>query len=293
MGSDILDEQHWARTPAGKVVLRLIEEWDAGVTEHGDIVLGFTSTLGNDPAIAAGEVQPRPVHLHPRRRPRDRTRCSCAPLAYSESDGRPPTSPPSGTGSGRPRCAPWLMTGTRHGESAGCRPGRISIRTSPRPIWAACGASTVTTTSGEFIGRLAGSNIMQTFRRNFLGTPLRELHHAPCVRDGARLPVPRPVRAGLLPLQRQSLPDRATTSFAGERLILPIGADPQHPARRAGRVLVRHRRPCSARPSGVGLIRTTSRTGVHLIDRMIAWAPTSCDEQQWARDAGAETSSCG
>ena len=54
MGHEILDKQ-WTRTPDGKVILRLIEEWEAGVTEHGDVAFSFVSTVGNDPGIATGE----------------------------------------------------------------------------------------------------------------------------------------------------------------------------------------------------------------------------------------------
>jgi hypothetical protein len=57
MGGEVISEEEgWARTSGGKVILRLIEEWDAGITEHGDIALSFTSTLGNDPDIPAGEA---------------------------------------------------------------------------------------------------------------------------------------------------------------------------------------------------------------------------------------------
>src|SRR3954465_4379193 len=56
MGSDSTDEQEWTRTPTGKVALRLIEQWKAGLTEQGDSVPGFTSRGGNGPAIPSGEV---------------------------------------------------------------------------------------------------------------------------------------------------------------------------------------------------------------------------------------------
>src|SRR5678815_5394063 len=52
----MIEPKQWSRTPEGKIILRLIEEWEAGVTEHGDIVLSFSSSLGNDPAAPAGEM---------------------------------------------------------------------------------------------------------------------------------------------------------------------------------------------------------------------------------------------
>ena len=82
--------------------------------------------------------------------------------------------------------------------------------------------------AGEFIGRLAGSNIMMGFGKSFLGTPLRELLPAPCGRKIAcHLPA-RDIRARLRPLQRQAVPD-GRAAVDGERLILPVAATRDRP----------------------------------------------------------------
>src|SRR5215469_9685878 len=54
--SDERGNPSWARTADGKVMLRLIEEWETGLTEHGDVALSLTSTLGNDPQVQSGET---------------------------------------------------------------------------------------------------------------------------------------------------------------------------------------------------------------------------------------------
>jgi hypothetical protein len=82
--------------------------------------------------------------------------------------------------------------------------------------------------SGEFIGRVAGRNVMRTFGRNFLGTPLRDLYP-----DG----VFEQAHAGLVRVLSQPGCCRLSgrlfraqgTVVEGERLLLPIGVDPAHP----------------------------------------------------------------
>jgi len=55
MGSDIVTQPQWRRTPDGDVILRPIEQWKAGLTEHGDIAICFATSQGTDPASAPGE----------------------------------------------------------------------------------------------------------------------------------------------------------------------------------------------------------------------------------------------
>jgi hypothetical protein len=82
--------------------------------------------------------------------------------------------------------------------------------------------------SGEFIGRLAGSHILQTFCRNFLGTPLRDLHHGH-VFEVAHASLTRAVSAPACCRFSGKLFRTGGKLVAGERLLLPIGADPMRP----------------------------------------------------------------
>src|SRR6478609_206543 len=82
MGFDILGRR-WLRAGDGKVILRLIEQWKAGLTEHGDVVLGLVSSVGNDPATPPGQPS-RAQFICSRDDARDIARMILRALSFSE-----------------------------------------------------------------------------------------------------------------------------------------------------------------------------------------------------------------
>ena len=82
--------------------------------------------------------------------------------------------------------------------------------------------------AGGFIGRFAGKGIMLGFGRSFLGTPLSALH-APHVLELARASFLKTVSEPACIRWSGKLFRMDEQTVEGERLILPIGADPQAP----------------------------------------------------------------
>ena len=220
VGSNIFDEQQWARTPSGKIILRLIEEWEAGVTEHGDIALSFTSSLGNDPDMAAGEEH-RAQFICTREDARAIAQMLLRAIAFSET----------GQASGFEQFvsqikSPALQAVARHwdqarGERRMPRWDDIKLdRLGPHlgRIW----AFDYDAAAGSFTGRLAGSNIMLGFGKGFLGTPLSELH-PPHVFEQAQAAFLEVVTGPACCLWSGKLFRMGEKVVTGERLILPMG----------------------------------------------------------------------
>lgn len=78
--------------------------------------------------------------------------------------------------------------------------------------------------SGEFTGRMAGSNIMVGFGKSFLGTPLRELH-PPHVFAVAQASFLRVVSEPACVRYSGKLFKVGDTVVDGERIVMPIGTD--------------------------------------------------------------------
>ena len=221
VGSNIFDEQQWARTPSGKIILRLIEEWEAGVTEHGDIALSFTSTLGNDPDMAAGEEH-RAQFICTRDDARAIAQMLLRAIAFSE------TEQPSGFDHFVSRIkSPALQAVARHWNQA--------RRERRMPSWEDIRLDTLgphlgriwgfdyDAAAGTFTGRLAGSNIMLGFGKSFLGTPLRDLH-PPHVFEAAQANFLQIVTEPACCLWSGKLFRLDDKVIEGERLILPMAA---------------------------------------------------------------------
>jgi hypothetical protein len=83
-------------------------------------------------------------------------------------------------------------------------------------------------TRDEFIGRLAGKHIMLGLGRSFLGTPLRTLH-GPKVYDEARAGFARVLSGPAAVRYSGQLFRVGEQIIEGERLILPMGSDPDAP----------------------------------------------------------------
>ncbi len=226
MGSDVLDEQHWARTPAGNVILRLIEKWDAGVTEHGDIALSFISTLGNDPAIASG-APARAQFICTREDARAIAQMLLRTLAYSEAVQA------SDFAAFRSRIRSKALRALADDWNAARGKRRMPTWKDISPDLTSLYLSGMwgfdrDPASGEFIGRLAGRTIMQGYRKNVLGTPLRDLY-PPQAYETAHAGFTRILAQPACCLCSGKLFRVGDKVVEGERLILPIGADPEHP----------------------------------------------------------------
>lgn len=226
MDKNSREGEAWTRTPGGKIILRLVEEWEAGATEDGDIALCFTSSLGNDPELHPGERR-RAQFICTRDDARAIAHMILRTLAFSHMEQT----------SGFPAFQHRIQAPALRALAADWNKAR---RNRAMPTWGdfkppadapylgGMWGFNYDRAGGEFIGRLAGKNIMLGFGKSLLGTPLRSLH-APHVYDAAHasfvgvISRPAAVRfsGGLF-----KIGERIVT---GERLILPIGADPENP----------------------------------------------------------------
>jgi len=232
MGSGIIDEPQWARTAEGKVALRLIEQWKTGLTEQGDIVLGFTSTMGNDPATAAGEAS-RLQFICTRDDALEIARTILRAIAFSEPSAYSKPTDSSAFAAFRDRIRSPMLRAMADdwNQARGKRRMPSWNEINPgitAPYLGSMWGFDRDRASGEFIGRLAGSHILQTFCRNFLGTPLRDLHHGH-VFEVAHASLTRAVSAPACCRFSGKLFRTGGKLVAGERLLLPIGADPMRP----------------------------------------------------------------
>jgi hypothetical protein len=82
--------------------------------------------------------------------------------------------------------------------------------------------------SGEFAGRLAGRNILVGYGKNFLGKPLRELYPKP-IFELAHAEMTRTVAEPACVRYFGKLFRVGGQVIDGERLVLPVGDDPDHP----------------------------------------------------------------
>lgn len=225
MGSDVFDTAHWVRTADGAIVLRLIEEWQAGVTDHGDIALSFTSTVGNDPA-ADGEYQ-RAQFLCTRE-----DAAAIARMILRTLDRSDPAGAPGFAAFQRKIQSPALRRLAEDWDAArGSRrmPSWDDIKPDPAaPYLGGIWAYDYHQGSGVFTARLAGSAIAVGYGRNYHGKSLAELY-APPVAEGVRAHLMRVISQPACALYSGKLFKTGDTIVEGERLILPMGADPEHP----------------------------------------------------------------
>ena len=220
------DDPAWRRTADGKIVLRLIEEWEAGVTAHGDIAMSFTTIIGNDPAIPAGQKR-RSQFICTREDARTIAQTILRTLAFARTEKA------ADFEALRNRIrSPALAALMRHWmEARGKRrmPAWEDIQMSALAphlghIW----AFDFDRATGSFTGRLAGSAIMLGFGKSFLGTPLRALH-PPHVFEVAHANFLQVVTEPACFLWSGKLFRMDDQIVEGERLILPMGADPDKP----------------------------------------------------------------
>jgi hypothetical protein len=222
----IVNEQPWARTEAGKVILRLIEGWEAGITEHGDIAICLTSKIGNNPAIPSHEVH-RAQFICTAEDAKQIAHMLLRTAAFAQKDGASDFIAFRNTIQSpvlRALADDWNQArGTRR------MPSWKDIQpASTAPYLGCMWGFDQDASSGEFIGRLAGSQILQSFCKNFLGTPLRDLHQGHVFKvahDSLTRVVSEP---GCCRFSGR-LFRISGKLFRGERLLLPIGADPSRP----------------------------------------------------------------
>jgi hypothetical protein len=226
MASRPNDEEWWARTPGGKVILRLIEQWDAGVTEHGDIALSFTSTLGNDPGIPSGAPH-RSQFICTQQDAREIAHTILRTLAFAQTG-----EDPGFTAYRNSIQSPALRALADHWNKArGTRrmPAFADIRQeSIAPHLGHLWAFDYDRKTGAFTGRLAGSSIMQIFGKSFFGMPLHELHPGPAF-EPAHAALMRTVSEPACSRWSGGLYKAGDVIYEGERLILPMGADADRP----------------------------------------------------------------
>lgn len=168
MGSN--DIPPGGRRPDGEESARPIEEWRAGVTEHGDVVLAFTtdpeSAPGAEPAqfICTSEDARAIAHMLLRT------------VAFAESGQN------SAFNEFVNRISSPALRTVAQEWNAARGPKQMPAwddlrleRLGPElgRIW----GFDYDAATGSFTGRLAGSAIMTGFRKSFLGTPLRSLHN--------------------------------------------------------------------------------------------------------------------
>ena len=226
MGADTFNAQSWARTSGGKIILRLIEEWDAGVTEHGDIAVSFTSTIGNDPDLPAGERH-RSQFICTREDARAIAHMILRTLAFSEAGET------SGFAAFRNRIqSPALRAlADDWNRARGKRrmPAWSDINpTSSAPYLANMWGFDHDRATGAFTGRLAGSAIMLALGKSLLGTPLRDIYPPP-VFETAHAHLTRVVAEPACVRYSGAIGRLGDLLIEGERLILPIGDDPDQP----------------------------------------------------------------
>ncbi len=221
-----LDSQDWARTPDGKVILRLIEEWEAGATQDGDIALCLTSRLGNDPGLLSGERH-RAQFICTRDDARAIAHMILRTLAFSQMEQT------SGFAAFQHRIQAPALRALIEDWNKARRNRRMPSWGDFKPaadapylggIW----AFNHDRASGEFIGRLAGKNIMLGFGKSLLGTPLRALH-PPHVYDQAHASFIGVISQPACLRFSGGLFKIGDKIVKGERLILPMGVDPEQP----------------------------------------------------------------
>jgi hypothetical protein len=221
MGSKIpSDEEWWARTPEGQVILRLIEDWEAGITEHGDIALSFTSITGNDPDIPSGAAH-RSQFICTQQDARQIAHTILRTLAFAQTG-----EDPDFTAFKQRIQSPALREVARHWNKArGKRrmPGWDDLNPdciAPQlgRVW----GFDYDRTTGSFIGRLAGRNVLVAFGKTFLGTPLSELHQ-PHVFEKSHANFLRVISEPACVRWSGRLFKMDDQIIEGERLILPMG----------------------------------------------------------------------
>ncbi len=225
VGADSFHIQRWSRTASGKVILRLIEEWDAGVTEHGDIAMSFTSTIGNDPDIPAGRHRSQFICTH--EDARAIAHMILRTLAFSEA----------GRGSGFAAFRSRIQSPALRALADDWDKARGARR---MPAWADINPPATAPyltnmwgfdydrANGTFTGRFSGSNVMLALGKSLLGTSIGELY------SGAALET---VVEHLTRVASEPACAYYTGRIGwiggqpvhGERLVLPLGADPRHP----------------------------------------------------------------
>ena len=224
MNSEFFDGPGWARTADGDIVLRLIEGWDAGVTEHGDIAMSFISTLGNDPGPHEDQ---RAQFLCTREDARQIAHMILRTLAYSE------TPELAAFTAFRQRIQSPALAALADDWAAarGSRrmPAWEDLKPAPdAPYLGGIWAYDYRHETGDFIGRLAGSTIALAFGAVYKDKELRELY-PPQVADLVRSHLMRVVTEPSCVLYSGKLFRIGEQTYEGERLILPIGADPARP----------------------------------------------------------------
>jgi len=225
MGPDISKQPHWRRTLDGDVDLQLIEEWRAGVTEHGDIALCFTSSQGADPDPQP-EQKRRAQFICTREDAKLIARMILGTLASSEPEApgfeafREKIKSPAL----RALADDWnAARGSRRMASFNdIKPG------STAPYLGGIWAFDYHRESGKITGRLAGASITLGYTREYRGASLSELY-LPHVRELAEAHLMRVMNEPACVLYSGKIFRRRDVVIEGERLILPMGDDPDRP----------------------------------------------------------------
>ena len=219
-------EDSWERTSGGAVILRLIEKWDAGLTDYGDIALSFTTNLSNDRS-ASGDVSHRTQFVCTVETASSIARVILRALASSE-----PTYITEFAALRAKIQSPSLRALADDWNTARARrrmPGWEDIR--PRataPYLGGIWAYDYNAETQSFTGRLAGSTIAVSYGKSYLGKTLAELFPA-AVAEIAQVHLTRVISEPACVLYSGSLFKIGEKIVEGERLILPIGGDPRNP----------------------------------------------------------------
>lgn len=225
MESDISKQPHWRRTPEGEVDLRLIEEWRAGLTEHGDIAISLTSSAGTDTSLPPDEKS-RSQFICTRDDAKLIAEVILAALASSEPDSESFEAFADRIKSPALRALADDWNAARSGRRM---PSFNDIKPSATaPYLGGIWAFDYHRESGEITGRLAGASITLGYRKDYHGASLGELY-LPHVRELAQAHLMRVMSEPACVLYSGKIFRRRDITIEGERLVLPMGADPDHP----------------------------------------------------------------
>jgi hypothetical protein len=207
-------------------MLRLIEEWEAGLTEHGDVALCLTSTLGNDPEVPSGETY-RSQFICTREDAKAIAHMILRTLAFSEAEQT------SDFGAFRDKIRSPALRALADDWNAARGARRMPswddvVPDAAAPYLGGMWAFDYHQSIGEFTGRLAGSAIMQNSGKSVLGMPLRDLH-SPSALEAAQAVLMRTVSEPACSRWSGGLYRIGDKIIEGERLVLPMGADAAHP----------------------------------------------------------------
>lgn len=215
----------WSRTAEGKVALRLVEAWEAGLTDGGDIALCFTSILGNDPKVPSGQPH-RSQFICNAQDARQIAYMILRTVTFAQSGQREFLAEFRTRIRSRTLLA--VFDEWNHGRKQQRMPNWTDIRHAALgPHLGRLWGFDYEQRTGQFTGRFGGRNSILAFRRSLGGIPLADLH-PPEFLKVAQANFTRVVIEPSCLRVDGKLFKMDDQIVEGERLILPISDDGEH-----------------------------------------------------------------